>query len=63
MKNTKKVIYYYYDEVGYRRLWSVTNLNESVVSGYKPRIEFFKKENPDLDNLFVQIDGVEFKLL
>ncbi|HDG5482468.1 TPA: hypothetical protein PF099_002546 [Staphylococcus aureus] len=59
----KKVIYYYYDEEGNRRLWSVTNLNESVVSGYKGRIEFFKKKKPDLDNLFVQIDGVEFKLL
>ncbi|UXS20903.1 hypothetical protein [Staphylococcus delphini] len=58
-----KAIYYFYDEEGNRRLWSVTNLNESVVSGYKARIEFFKKKNPNLDNLFVQIDGVEFKLL
>ena len=59
----KKVIYYYYDEEGNRRLWSVTNLNESVISGYKARNEFFKKKNPDFDNLFAQIDGVEFKLL
>ncbi|MFO3691813.1 hypothetical protein [Staphylococcus felis] len=58
-----KAIYYFYDEKGNRRLWSVSNLNESVVSGCKARIEFFKKKNPDLDNLFVQIDGVEFKLL
>ncbi|EGQ2696064.1 hypothetical protein L1G62_001970 [Staphylococcus pseudintermedius] len=62
-EQNKKVIYYYYDDDGNRRLWSVTNLNESVVSGYKARIEFFKKKNPNLDNLFVQIDGVEFKLL
>ncbi|NJH67393.1 hypothetical protein [Staphylococcus agnetis] len=61
-QNTK-VIYYYYDEEGNRRLWSVTNLNESVISGYKARNEFFKKKNPDFDNLFAQIDGVEFKLL
>ncbi|HAR6276280.1 hypothetical protein [Staphylococcus pseudintermedius] len=58
-----KAIYYFYDEEGNRRLWSVTNLNETVVSGHKARIEFFKKKNPDLDNLFVQIDAVEFKLL
>ncbi|WP_330952901.1 hypothetical protein [Staphylococcus pseudintermedius] len=58
-----KAIYYFYDEEANRRLWSVTNLNETVVSGHKARIEFFKKKNPDLDNLFVQIDAVEFKLL
>ncbi|MCQ9290419.1 hypothetical protein NQ016_02650 [Staphylococcus hyicus] len=62
-EQNKKVIYYYYDEEGNRRLWSVTNLNESVISGYKDRNEFFKKKNPDFDNLFAQIDGVEFKLL
>ncbi|HGH5484276.1 TPA: hypothetical protein ACJI4H_000027 [Staphylococcus pseudintermedius] len=62
-EQNKKVIYYYYDEEGNRRLWSVNNLNESVVSGYKARIEFSKKKNPDVDNLFIQIDGVEFKLL
>ncbi|HCT0503506.1 TPA: hypothetical protein K8016_002415, partial [Staphylococcus pseudintermedius] len=54
-EQNKKAIYYYYDEEGNRRLWSVTNLNESVVSGHKARIEFFKKKNPDVDNLFIQI--------
>ncbi len=58
-----KAIYYFYDEEGNRRLWSVANLNESVVSGCKARIEFFKKKNLDVDNLFIQIDGIEFKLL
>lgn len=43
-EQNKKVIYYYYDEEGNRRLWSVNNLNESVVSGYKARIEFFKRK-------------------
>ncbi|EGQ2787395.1 hypothetical protein O0N03_06760 [Staphylococcus pseudintermedius] len=62
-EHVTKAIYYFYDEEGNRRLWSVTNLNESVVSGYKSGIEFFKKKNPDVDNLFIQIDGVEFKLL
>ncbi|HDE4037601.1 hypothetical protein [Staphylococcus aureus] len=59
----KKVIYYYYDEAGNRRLLSIGNLDTYLLADIKLRFDLYKKKIPDLDNLFVQIDGVEFKLL
>ncbi|HFV7523110.1 TPA: hypothetical protein ACH95F_001520 [Staphylococcus aureus] len=59
----QKVIYYYYDEAGNRRLLSIGNLDTYLLADIKSRFDLYKKKIPDLDNLFVQIDGVEFKLL
>ncbi|HHC5804545.1 hypothetical protein RPM15_11675 [Staphylococcus aureus] len=59
----KKVIYYYYDEANNRRLLSIGNLDTYLLADIKSRFGLYKKKIPDLDNLFVQIDGVEFKLL
>lgn len=59
----KKVIYYYYDEAGNRQLLSIGDLNLYLLKGIKSRFGLYKKQIPDLDNLFVQIDGVEFKVL
>ncbi|HCV7609125.1 TPA: hypothetical protein OWP91_000083 [Staphylococcus aureus] len=59
----KKVIYYYYDEAGNRRLLSIGNLDTYLLADIKSRFGLYKKQIPDLDNLFVQIDGVEFKVL
>ncbi|HDE3359547.1 TPA: hypothetical protein SLB68_001892 [Staphylococcus aureus] len=59
----KKVIYYYYDEAGNRRLLSIGNLDTYLLADIKSRFDLYKKKIPGLDNLFVQIDGVEFKLL
>lgn len=59
----KKVIYYYYDKAGNRRLLSIGNLDTYLLADIKSRFDLYKKKIPDLDNLFVQIDGVEFKLL
>ncbi|EOB6947570.1 hypothetical protein ACJRNW_002483 [Staphylococcus aureus] len=59
----KKVIYYYYDEEGNRRLLSIGNLDTYLLADIKSRFGLYKKQIPDLDNLFVQIDGVEFKVL
>ncbi|MBE9362352.1 hypothetical protein IRJ12_15160 [Staphylococcus aureus] len=55
--------YYYYDEAGNRRLLSIGNLDTYLLADIKSRFDLYKKKIPDLDNLFVQIDGVEFKLL
>lgn len=62
MKNIKKVIYYYYDEAGYRRPLSVADLDDSIFINHNSRTEFFKEINQDLNNLYIQVDGVEFKL-
>ena len=58
----KKVIYYYYDEAGNRRLLSIGNLNTYLLVDIKSRFRLYKKAIPDLDNLYIQIDGIEFKL-
>lgn len=58
----KKVIYYYYDEEGNRRLWSIGNLDTYLLADIKSRFGLYKKAIPDLDNLYIQIDGIEFKL-
>ncbi|ELP3498021.1 hypothetical protein RFB18_001964 [Staphylococcus aureus] len=58
----KKVIYYYYDEEGNRRLLSIGNLDTYLLADIKSRFGLYKKEIPDLDNLYIQIDGIEFKL-
>lgn len=62
MKNTKKVIYYYYDCEGNRRPLSVADLDDSIFTNHNSRAKFFKEINQDLDNLYIQVDGVEFKL-
>ncbi|EVG46958.1 hypothetical protein T881_01025 [Staphylococcus aureus SMMC6085] len=59
----KKVIYYYYDEAGNRQLLSIGDLNLYLLKDIKSRFGLYKKQILDLDNLFVQIDGVEFKVL
>ncbi|SGX08733.1 hypothetical protein [Staphylococcus argenteus] len=59
----KKVIYYYYDEAGNRQLLSIGDLNLYLLKDIKSRFGLYKKQIHDLDNLFVQIDGVEFKVL
>ncbi|WP_089551064.1 hypothetical protein [Staphylococcus aureus] len=58
----KKVIYYYYDEEGNRRLLSIGNLDTYLLADIKSRFGLYKKAIPDLDNLYIQIDGIEFKL-
>ncbi|HIB8178131.1 TPA: hypothetical protein ACWX1H_002335 [Staphylococcus aureus] len=58
----KKVIYYYYDEEGNRRLLSIGNLDTYLLADIKSRSGLYKKAIPDLDNLYIQIDGIEFKL-
>ncbi|MCC0909952.1 hypothetical protein KS381_09195 [Staphylococcus aureus] len=58
----KKVIYYYYDEEGNRRLLSIGNLDNYLLADIKSRFGLYKKAIPDLDNLYIQIDGIEFKL-
>ncbi|MDP4459851.1 MULTISPECIES: hypothetical protein [Staphylococcus] len=62
-EHNKKVIYYYYDEVGNRRLLSIGNLDSYLLADIESRLDLYKKKNPDLDSLFIQIDGIEFKLL
>ncbi|HDF7792931.1 TPA: hypothetical protein PEU34_001965 [Staphylococcus aureus] len=59
----KKVIYYYYDEAGNGQLLSIGDLKLYLLKDIKSRFGLYKKQIPDLDNLFVQIDGVEFKVL
>lgn len=63
MNESKKVIYYYYDGEGNRRPLSLSHLDDSIFIDFDSRINFFKKHNQDLNNLYIQIDGVEFKLL
>lgn len=58
----KKVIYYYYDEEGNRWLLSIGNLDTYLLADIKSRFGLYKKAIPDLDNLYIQIDGIEFKL-
>lgn len=58
----KKVIYYYYDEEGNRRLLSIGDLDTYLLADIKSRFGLYKKAIPDLDNLYIQIDGIEFKL-
>ncbi|CAC7941640.1 hypothetical protein [Staphylococcus aureus] len=58
----KKVIYYYYDEAGNRQLLSIGDLNLYLLKDIKSRFGLYKKAIPDLDNLYIQIDGTEFKL-
>ncbi|HHW6046925.1 TPA: hypothetical protein ACU2VE_001924 [Staphylococcus aureus] len=58
----KKVIYYYYDEAGNRQLLSIGNLDTYLLADIKSRFGLYKKAIPDLDNLYIQIDGIEFKL-
>lgn len=58
----KKVIYYCYDEEGNRRLLSIGNLDTYLLADIKSRFGLYKKAIPDLDNLYIQIDGIEFKL-
>ncbi|HDC5637677.1 TPA: hypothetical protein O8301_001936 [Staphylococcus aureus] len=58
----KKVVYYYYDEEGNRRLLSIGNLDTYLLADIKSRFGLYKKAIPDLDNLYIQIDGIEFKL-
>ncbi|EGQ2689295.1 hypothetical protein RNT89_11430 [Staphylococcus pseudintermedius] len=62
-EQNKKVIYYYYDHDGNRRLLSIGTLDSCLLTSIESRLSLYKKNNPDLDSLFVQIDGVEFKLL
>lgn len=62
MENTKKVIYYFYDCEGNRRPLSIGTLDSYLLADIESRLDLYKKKKPDLDNLFVQIDGVEFKL-
>lgn len=62
MKNTKKVVYYYYDTKSNRRPLSLSDLDDSIFTHHDSRLKFFKEINDDLDNLYIQIDGVEFKL-
>ncbi|CDM13098.1 hypothetical protein K4P73_03395 [Staphylococcus epidermidis] len=58
MKEEKqKVIYYYYDKKGNRRLIFVSN---ELVDNYDHLIERFPQINK---NLYVLINGLEFKLL
>ena len=57
----KKVIYYYYDEENNRRLLDRI-LDTNLLIDIKAIIKFYKTENPNMDNLYIQIDGVEFKL-
>ncbi|HDJ5466900.1 TPA: hypothetical protein PQT93_002868, partial [Staphylococcus aureus] len=54
--------YYYYDEEGNRRLLSIGNLDTYLLADIKSRFGLYKKAIPDLDNLYIQIDGTEFKL-
>ncbi|HCC5635823.1 hypothetical protein [Staphylococcus aureus] len=58
----KKVIYYYYDRASNRRLLSIGNLEPYLLADIKSRFGLYKKAIPDLDNLYIQIDGTEFKL-
>ncbi|HDF1806529.1 TPA: hypothetical protein PC785_000291 [Staphylococcus aureus] len=58
----KKVIYYYYDEAGNRQLLSIGDLNLYLLKDIKSRFGLYKKAIPDLDNLYIQIDGTKFKL-
>ncbi|HDA5540574.1 TPA: hypothetical protein O5J72_001140 [Staphylococcus aureus] len=58
----KKVIYYYYDEAGNRQLLSIGDLNLYLLKDINSRFGLYKKAIPDLDNLYIQIDGTEFKL-
>ncbi|CWA04020.1 hypothetical protein ACUW9V_001179 [Staphylococcus epidermidis] len=53
----QKVIYYYYDKKGNRRLIFVSN---ELVDNYDHLIERFPQINK---NLYVLINGLEFKLL
>ncbi len=61
---TKQIIddYYYYDEANNRRLLSIGNLDTYLLADIKSRFGLYKKAIPDLDNLYIQIDGIEFKL-
>ncbi|MCD8869755.1 MULTISPECIES: hypothetical protein [Staphylococcus] len=61
-EQNKKVIYYYYDEENNRRLLSIGNLDTNLLIDIKAIIKFYKQKNPNMDNLYIQIDGVEFKL-
>ena len=60
-EQNKKVIYYYYDEESNRRLLD-RNLDTNLLIDIKAIIKFYKQKNPNMDNLYIQIDGVEFKL-
>ncbi len=53
----QKVIYYYYDKKGNRRLIFVSN---ELIDNYDHLIERFPQINK---NLYVLINGLEFKLL
>ena len=53
----QKVIYYYYDKKGNRRLIFVSN---ELVDNYDHLIERYPQINK---NLYVLINGLEFKLL
>ena len=53
----QKVIYYFYDKKGNRRLIFVSN---ELVDNYDHLIERFPQINK---NLYVLINGLEFKLL
>ena len=53
----QEVIYYYYDKKGNRRLIFVSN---ELVDNYDHLIERFPQINK---NLYVLINGLEFKLL
>ncbi|HCY1939963.1 TPA: hypothetical protein O1H68_002887, partial [Staphylococcus aureus] len=46
-----------------RRLLSIGNLDTYLLADIKSRFGLYKKAIPDLDNLYIQIDGVEFKVL
>ncbi|WP_095254089.1 hypothetical protein [Staphylococcus aureus] len=59
----KKVIYYYHAEAGHRPLFSIGASHLCVVYAINSIFCFYTILIPDLDNLFVQIDGVEFKVL
>ena len=56
-EQNKEVIYYYYDKKGNRRLIFVSN---ELVDNYDHLIERFSQINK---NLYVLINGLEFKLL
>ena len=42
--------------------YSIGNLDTNLLIDIKAIIKFYKQKNPNMDNLYIQIDGVEFKL-
>lgn len=42
--------------------YSIGILDTNLLIDIKAIIKFYKQKNPNMDNLYIQIDGVEFKL-